>query len=572
MPEFDPNRPADTPSVGGVPGGSLMASALSGGGIDTIFALCGGHILGLLDACHDEEIRIIDMRHEGAVTLAALGWSLATARTGVGTVTAGPGFGNAVTGMLDASLGNAPVVLLSGRTGINQQGRGAVMDIDQRAVLAPVVKATRTLRATERIPQVTAEALHLARSGRPGPVYVEMPQDVLMGTGAPPEVAWPTGFPDLARPRPASADVEAAIAALVGAERPVIVAGSGAFWSGAGDALAAFARATNIPVTTTSAARGLVPDSDPLCLGSLVHGGLAVPQADVVLIVGSAFNANLMYGRPPLFGEQQSIIQIDIDGDRLGGERLPHVAIAADAREALHALTDAWDGPAPARDAWLETARASAAFGVASWDHQVDSHDGERIHAGAAARVTAAFAASQGAHTFVADGGDALTWGLAYAQVEGPGRLLNTTTALGTLGVGLPFAVAAAAARPDEPVFAFIGDGTFGLTAMEFDTAVRHRLPVICVISNNTGWRDVSHEQDAWFGPGRRVASDLGDSRYDKIAEAFGGTGESVADLDDLEPALKRAMDAGEPAIIDVKTDPEVLSLLLQNMGTLNLM
>jgi acetolactate synthase-1/2/3 large subunit len=238
----------------------------------------------------------------------------------------------------------------------------------------------------------------------------------------------------------------------------------------------------------------------------------------------------------------------------------------------LRALTDGWSGPAPARDEWFEQARSLAAFGRASWDHQIDSWSGSRLHAGAVAREVAAFARETGPHTLVADGGDALTWALAYAHVDAPGRLLHTTTALGSLGVGLPFANAAAAARADEPVFCFIGDGSFGLCAMEFDTAVRHRLPVITIVSNNWGWRDVSHEQDIWFGEGRRVASDLGDSNYERLAEVFGGHGELVEDMDELRPALKRALDAGVPSIINARTDPGVLSELLRNMGTLNLM
>jgi acetolactate synthase-1/2/3 large subunit len=206
------------------------------------------------------------------------------------------------------------------------------------------------------------------------------------------------------------------------------------------------------------------------------------------------------------------------------------------------------------------------------WDRQIDEATTERLHAGWVAREVAAFARETGPHTFVADGGDALAWALAYGHAGGPGRMLSTTTALGTLGVGLPFAIAAAAARPDEPVFCFIGDGTFGLCAMEFDTAVRHALPIIVVVSNNYGWRDVSHEQDAWFGPGRRIASELGDSDYEKIAEAFGGHGEVVEEPDDLRPALKRCVDAGVPAIVNVRTDPGVLSELLRNMGSLGLM
>jgi len=570
MPEFEPQQ-VRSEAAAGPAGGVLMARALRENGVDTLFALCGGHILGLLDACLDENIRVVDHRHEGAASLAAEGWALATGRTGVATVTAGPGFGNAMTGLMDAGMGNVPSVLIAGRTGLGQYGRGAVMDIDQRAIATPATKWAATCYETHRIPGYIAEALHRARAGCPGSVYLEVPQDVFMANAAQTEPAAPVGFGAPGSPAPDPAALERALDALARAERPIVIAGSGAFFSGATEDLLAFVEATGIPVTTTSGARGLLPDPHAACLGSMVHGGLAVSQSDVVLILGSAFNANMLYGRPPLFGTGQTVIQVDIDATRLGGQRRPDVSIAGDVAVVLRALTAGWNGPSE-RGAWVEQAQGFASFGRASWDHQVDNHAGSKLHAGAVARDLAEFARETGPHTFVADGGDALTWGLAFAEVNGPGRLLSTTTALGTLGVGLPFSIAAAAARPDEPVFCFIGDGSFGLCAMEVDTAVRHGLPIITVVSNNGGWRDVSHEQDAWFGPGRTIASELGDSRYELIAEAFGGHGEVVSELDELRPALKRCLDAGVASVINVRTDPAVLSELLRNMGALGLM
>ncbi|MCI0345909.1 MAG: thiamine pyrophosphate-dependent enzyme, partial [Chloroflexi bacterium] len=329
------------------------------------------------------------------------------------------------------------------------------------------------------------------------------------------------------------------------------------------------------PVVTTSSARGLVADSHPWCLGSMVHAGIAVPAADVVLVLGSAFNANVMYGGPPLFAPAgQTLIQVDISADRVGGNRKPDIALVGDATRVIEDLTDAWQKTSPGRDAWLHQGNDVAAFARATWDAQVDAHKGARVHAGAMAREVASFARDVAGPdvTLVADGGDALTWMLAYGYAERPGRLLSTTTALGTLGVGLPFSIAAAAARPAEPVFCVIGDGSFGLCAMEVDTAVRHGLPVITIVSNNYGWRDVSHEQDAWYGTGRRTASELGDTRYDKLAEAFGGHGEHVTALDELRPALQRSLDAGVASVINVQTDPEILSELLRNLGPLGLM
>ena len=555
-------------------GGALMARTLRERGVTTIFALPGGHILPLLDACLDEDIRVIDTRHEGAAVLAAEGWALATGDTGVAAVTAGPGFANGLIGLIDAGAWSVPLVMLAGRTGRSKQGRGAVMDIDQRAIAAPITKWAATCDDAGRVPRYIAEALHRARSGCPGAVYLEVDADAVYASAPPLDVVAP-GFPALAsRPAGAPAEVGALIAALTAAQRPVIVAGSGAFWSDAGAEIAGFAELARIPVITASAARGVVPDSHPWSLGSLVHGGLAIPSADCVLVLGSAFNANVMYGGPPLFGSDQIVLQVDIDADRVGGNRAADVAVIGDIASVMHDCCEAWATTPPGRDEWLERARALAAASIGFWDRQVDEYEGDLVHAGAAARELAAFVRERfgGSATFLADGGDALAWALAYFDAELPGRLLTTTTALGTLGVGMPFALAAQAARPEEPVFLFAGDGSFGLSAMEVDTAVRQRLPVIVVVSNNAGWGDVQHEQDAAFGPGRHVASTLPGVRYDRLAEALGGHGERVEHLEQLRPALERSIASGVCSVIDVQTDPAVLSELLRMVAQLGLM
>jgi acetolactate synthase-1/2/3 large subunit len=555
-------------------GGALMARTLRERGVSTVFALPGGHILPFLDASLDEDIRIIDTRHEGAAVLAAEGWALATGGTGVAAVTAGPGFANGLIGLLDASVWSVPLVMLAGRTSRTRQGRGAVGDVDQRAIASPVAKWAATCSEAGAIPRYLAEALHRARSGCPGAVYLEIDSHAVYGKAAPLDVA-PPGFPiSASRPAGNPADIGAAVAALAAAKRPLIVAGSGAFWSGAGMAIGRLAEVAHIPVITASAARGVVADSHPWCLGSLVHGGLAIPGADCVLILGSAFNANVMYGGPPLFGSDQTIIQVDVAQERIGGNRAADLCVIGDIASVVADLTEAWETTPPGRDEWLGRARALAAASLEFWNRQVDEHTGDMLHAGAVAREVAALVHERfgGKATFVADGGDALAWALAYFGAELPGRLLTTTTALGTLGVGMPFALAAQAARSDERVFLFSGDGAFGLTAMEVATAVRHDLPVIVIVSNNAGWGDVRFEQDELFGPGRHVASTLPGVRYDRLAEALGGHGERVERLDELRRALERSIDSGVCSVIDVQTDPTVISELLRMVAQLGLM
>ena len=550
--------------------GRLLAERLRANGVEALFTLGGGHIVELLDGCVDAGIRVVGMRHEGAVTQAAEGFALATGRPGVAAVTAGPGFTNALTGFADAALGNLPLVMVAGRTALKRRGRGAIQDIDQAGMLAPLAKWSAVAHTAQSLQRLTDEALHRAVSGRPGAVYLEVPHDVFMSRLHP--AAGPWGFPaPPTRSAASPADLEKALAALTAASRPIVLAGSGSFWSGAGERIAAFCAAAEIPVTTTSAARGLVADSHPWCLGSLVHAGAAVASADCVLVLGSAFNGNLVYGGPPLFTEEQTLVQVDIAADELGGNRHPDVAVQGDVGEVVAQLMQS---PRRGRDgrAWLEQGRELVAMSRHMWDQQVDDHRGPLVHPGALAREVCDFARSAwgGAATLVADGGDILTWTIAYADAEQPGRLLSTTTALGTLGVGVPFALAAKLARPDEPVILITGDGSFGLSAMEMDTAVRHQLPIIVVVANNRGWGDVRHHQREMYG--REVGSVLADTRYDLLAESLGGRGERVEHLAGLRPALERAASAAVAALIDVRTDPDVLSALLRAMTAVGIM
>ncbi|MGO8687481.1 MAG: thiamine pyrophosphate-binding protein [Candidatus Dormibacteria bacterium] len=551
-------------------GGRLVAERLHAHGVEAFFTLGGGHIVELLDGCIDAGVPLIGMRHEAAVTLAAEGYALATGRPGVCAVTAGPGFTNCLTGFADAAVWNVPLVLIAGRTALKRRGRGAVQDVDQEGMLAPLAKWRGVAYNAQSLQRLTDEAFHMAVSGRPGAVYLEVPHDVFMTRMEAPAGVW--GFPAApVRSGASPADLERVVAALKAATRPIVLAGSGAFWSGAGEAIADFCTAAEIPVTTTSAARGLVPDGHPWCLGTLVHAGTAVASSDCVLILGSAFNGNLVYGGPPLFNEEQTLIQVDLSSDQVGGNRRADIAVLGDVGEVLAQMTRS-GLRSRSGTAWLEQGRELVEISHQMWDQQVDDYTGSLVHPGALCREVAGFAKSAwgGASTFVADGGDTLTWALAYAEAEGPGRMLFTTTALGTLGVGLPFALAAQLARPQERVVLVTGDGAFGLSAMEMDTAARHHLPVIVVVANNGGWGDVRHHQREMYG--REVASQLADTRYDLLAEALGCHGERVEQLADLRPALERAAAAGGPALIDVRTDPDVLSALLRAMMRVGIM
>jgi acetolactate synthase-1/2/3 large subunit len=538
-----------------------------------MFALPGGHNLPLFEGARVAGIRLVDTRHEENAVMMAEGWALATGRVGVASVTAGPGLTNAVPGLAEAQKAGAPVVLIAGRTGLHQRGREAVQDLDQLAVVTPVTKWREQCLAPERIPQFVREALHQARSGAPGVAYLEIPQDVFGSHAVPAGKPWPAGHPD-ARPAAAQGDLDRAIDLLATAARPVVLAGSGAFFSGAGDALRAFAERSGIPVITTSAARGLLDDDHPRCAGGLVHGGIALASSDAALVLGSRFNANLLWGGAPLFPPNGKIVQVDIRPENLGGERLPDVGLAGDVRTVLEAMTEAWPKPAEQFDGWCEQARQGAALSLQSWESECE-RPATGVHPGWLALETARFADELGACTTVSDGGDSVLWGIAFSNAHRPGTNLFIGSAMGTLGIGLPFAAAARAARPEEPVFLYTGDGAFGLSAIELDTAARHHLPVVTVVVNNGGWGDVRHEQRMWYGQDADQGAVLSTMRYDLLAEAVGGHGERVTDQAEVRPALERALKAareGAPAVVDALTDPDVMSDLMKNLGGLNVM
>ena len=551
-------------------GGILAARTLKEAGVTTLFALPGGHNLPLFEGARLEELRLVDTRHEENAVMMAEGWALATGEVGVASVTAGPGFTNAVPGIAEAQKAGAPVVVIGGRTGLRQRGREAVQDLEQLEVVAPITKWRDQCLAPERIPAYVRAAVHHARSGAPGVAYLEIPQDVFGAGSEPSGKPWPQGFPD-ARAAADPRGVERAVEVLAGASRPVVLAGSGAFFAGAGPELRAFAERSGIPVITTSAARGLLDDDHPRCLGGLVHAGIALASSDAVLVLGSRFNANLLWGGAPLFPFEGRIVQVDVRPEHLGGERLPEVGLAGDCAVALRQLTDAWTAEPGTLDGWTEQAEGGARMSREQWSAECE-RPAKGVHPGWLARETAAFAESLGPCTTVSDGGDSVLWGIAFFRARRPGTQLYIGSAFGTLGIGLPFAIAAKAARPEEPVVLFTGDGAFGLSAMELDTAARHRLPVIVVVVNNGGWGDVRHEQRAFYGQEADTGAVLSGMRYDRLAEAVGGYGERVEAPEELRPALDRAAASGTVAVVDVVTDPDVMSDLMKNLGGMDVM
>lgn len=539
-------------------GGAITASWLKANGVTHVFALSGEHVLPILDGCAGEGITVIGTRHEQGAVLAAEAFARVTGRPGVAVVTAGPGVTNAVTGLAVATTCGSPVLLLAGRTSPAKRYTGSFQDIDGRAVVAAVTKWAETCTETERIGTYLELAWRRMLAGRPGAVMLEIPHSVLKGDASVP-------VEPVVLPEPPGASREAlarAVRMLEEAERPLIVAGGGAYWSGAGDALRAFAGRARIPVTTLNAARGLIPDGDEVSLGPLSEGGVVLAQADTVLLVGSKLDASVTQGGPPLWQGGERLIQIDIEPVSIGLNRVPDLAILGDAREILEQLAEAWD--AKAKDGWLAQAKETGQMMHQAWIDQTRPLRGSPVPPG---RMAGEIAQRADAETIlISDGGDIHTWCYTTFPAYRPGSFLGTHDALGTIGVGVPYALGAKAAAPERTVLLASGDGSFGFGMQELETAARHRLPFVCVIATNGAWGNIRHEQAKQFGTQTDVTK-LDVHAYEKVAEAFGGYGERVEDAEQVGPAIDRAVASGRVAVVNVITQPGVVSPVTEMVG-----
>jgi acetolactate synthase-1/2/3 large subunit len=551
-----------------IDGGELFVRTLEAAGVDTIFTLHGGHLDAIYQAARGRPLRLVDMRHEQAAGHAADGFARCTGRTGVALVTAGPGFTDSVTAIANAWLDCIPTLFVAGAAPLRDAETLPLQGgLDQVAMVTPITKWAHRVTHTERIADLTAQALRVARSGRPGPVFLELPIDVLFARVDAERATKPGRFAPDAAPAPPAEAVEQVIAWLEAAERPAILAGGGAFFAGAERELCAFAEHTQTPVFSNSKAHGLVPGDHPLCgrgfatLAATASAGLGA--ADLVLVLGARLGLFTGGRGARLIPTGARLVQVDVAPEEIGRNRDVDLAIAADVRETLRALDAAaahrsW----PERSAWLR-----AVAGVREGHRIVFSEALRRekapIHpyrlASEIARVLPADA------IVAADGGETASWMDMVAQVRGGGSWMSHGY-LGCLGTGMPFAIAAKAAHPGRPVLCIVGDGSVGLNFAEFDTMVRHQLPIVVVVNNDQIWGMSAHGQDLIYGEGKRVVTELAATRYDLAAAGFGCHAEHVVEPDELRPALERAFASGKPACVNVMTDPNVIAPVTRAM------
>jgi acetolactate synthase-1/2/3 large subunit len=541
-------------------GGRVIARVLSASGVRHLFCLQGGHIDPILYGCEDEGIRVIDTRHEQAAAHMAEGWSRATGETGVCAVTAGPGLSDAVTGLANAYMEGSPMLCLAGARPIAQADTWPLQDLDQLGIVSPTTRWARSCLSASRIGEYTTLALAHARSGRPGPVYLDVPVDVL--NEELPDDTRITRYAPPAPPAPEPKALERATRLLERAERPIVLAGSGAHWSRAGEALARLSEKAGLPILTFNQGRGVLPDQH---LGSFNLAQLftEVFAADAVLCLGLRLGWTLMGGK--LFGDTP-LIRVDLDAVETSRNRPGDINLVADARVFCEQLADGWEGGiSPARERWADRLRSAAQTRHEETTKMLVRRDPQkRIHP--LELVTAAVEVAGPEASFAADGGNILTWASVGFPAHAPGRILTTGAYLGCLGVGIPFALAAKLARPEHPVVLVEGDGSFGLNAMEFDTALRHDIPFVCVVANDASWGMSRHGQLSHH-EGRTVATELGVRPYHDVVRALGGHGEQVEDPAELRPAIDRALSSGLPACVNVVIDPDVPSPFSQMMA-----
>jgi acetolactate synthase-1/2/3 large subunit len=532
-------------------GGHLVARTLKQAGVGHIFTLCGGHILPIYDGCLSEGVAVVDMRHEQAAAHAADAYARLTRNIGVAVVTAGPGVTDAVTGVANAYSARSPVLLIGGAAPLGLRGLGALQETEQVALLRPITKGSWSVAETRQIPEVLSTAIRTALTGRPGPVFVEIPVDLLMTVMEDRLAPIPTAYVHRER-QAADPDAVQRLADLLGrAKRPVVMAGSGVYWDDAGKDLHAFAERSDIPVFMNGAGRGCLPSDHPQAFAQA--RGWALSQADVILVLGTPLDFRLGYGRPPSFAEDAQVAMVDCDPAELGRNRPLALGLTGHIGLVLRQVGDALPaGPAARRADWLGAVRQKEQAGQARLLAERQSDDVPISHYRMAHEIAAVMDAGT---TVVGDGGDIVGCAAKIVPLQRPGQWLDPGP-FGCLGVGPSFAIAAKLLRPADRVLLIAGDGAFGLNGMEIETAVRFGLPMTVIIGNDGGWGQIRNPQLSFFGAERAVGTSLPCTRFDQMVEALGGRGMHVTRPAEIRPALERALGSGEVYCINVILDP----------------
>ena len=524
--------------------GELIALALKRAGVSHLFTLNGGHIWPILMGAEEHGIRLIDVRHEQSAAFAAEGWAKVTRECGAAAVTAGPGVTNSVSALAQARGNDSPMFVVGGRAPVSRWGMGSLQEMDHVEMVRSLTKKATTLDSADNAYAAAAESMRHALSRRTGPVFMDVPIDVFFGAADLPEA---TEHLTIDPGPPPDHDLVHRAARLIrGAERPLVIAGGGVWWAHAEDDLRHLVEGARLPLTVNGLARGMLPPSHPLFFSRARN--MALREADVVVLAGAMLDFRLNFGQPPVFADGARFIYVDVDD--LRKHRPAEVAIYGNLKAALQQLAEAVAGP-PQSEAWVASLRQNEVAGRER-DKAMTQSDSSPVHPARLIAEVDRYADPDA--IIVGDGGDFISFAGRLIEREKPGLWIDPGP-FGCLGSGPGYAMAAKLARPDRQVILLSGDGAFGFSAVEFDTMVRHRIPVVCLVGNNGIWALEKHPMQSMLGAS--VAADLGSrTRYDKVVEALGGHGELVERPDGIRPALERAFASGLPSCINVICDP----------------
>jgi acetolactate synthase I/II/III large subunit len=535
-------------------GGHLFIRCLKQEGIKKVFTIVGDTILPLVDAAADEGIEFIDLRHEGAAMHMADAYARITGQPSVAMFTGGPGFANAISGLPAIYTSETPVIFVAGAAELPEKGMTTFQEIDQVAMAAPVTKGSWLIHDRKRIPEFVATAFRTAMSGRPGPVHLTLPIDIqeqsISEEELPPYL--PREYRNMGRPQGDADLIDEAASLLSRAQRPVIVVGNPARYSVEPRQLEALAEASGVPVFTVEQARGLMDDEHPLCLGyadgALNRAARRFREADVVLLLGKRLDHRYRYGQ--IFSPEARLIQADPAEAEIGRNRGVAVGLLGDLGAITQQLTSAIKQKGKAKaDSWVAQLKQDRE----AWLQELRDHaQGEEpLHP---LDVYTNLEHLIDEDTFlIMDGGDYVQWGRSYLKARKPGHFMRLGP-LSHLGAGIPYAMAAKLADPKSKVLAFMGDGSFGFYTMEYDTCIRHNLPITVVMGNDSNWGIDKTFQLAYFN--RAVGTDLRFVRYDKVVEGIGGHAEYVEKAADVGPAVERAINSGLPSLVNVVVRP----------------
>ena len=515
-------------------GAESVVETLTAAGVRHLFALSGNQNLPLFDACIGSGIRLIHTRHEAAAVHMADGWGRLCGEPGVALLTAGPGHCNGITGLYVAREAESPLVLISGSSPVSQAGTGAFQEIDQAAVAAPVTKWSHTASGAEPLGEVVARAMRVAAGGRPGPVHVSFPVDLLQA-----EVREPvprSEFPEGMEPQLSQGDAGDILDRLQAASFPLILAGPAMSRCRGWSAVRELQSATGVPALPCESPRGV---DDPWLRGA----NSCFARADLVLLVGKRLDFSLRFGEPPAFSDSVSFLSVDAEEAVVNEGRID-CRFRGDPAAAARTLAAAAAGREWQQSSWGQEVRAARSVPLEWLPHRMSG--AVPMHPLAICEALQPFLEENA--VFVSDGGEFGQWMQAGLAAEP--RLINGPS--GAIGSSLPMGMAAKLRCPERNVFVFQGDGTFGYHALEIDTCVRCGLPLVVIVGNDARWNAEVQLQIRQYGPDRAIGCDLLPSRYDRVAEALGGYGERVEDPGGLRPAVERALASGLPSVLDV--------------------